>query len=82
MNTKKNLSEYTDEELLITQKQTKNIVIIFGSFMFLAFIFFIYTAIKTSNYAFIAIGCGTSVSLMPLIAKLSMINKEIKSRQK
>jgi len=29
MNTKKNLSEYTDEELLITQKQTKNIVTAF-----------------------------------------------------
>jgi len=37
---------------------------------------------KTSNYAFIAIGCATFGSLMPLIAKLSMINKEIKSRQK
>lgn len=82
MKTKKILSEYTDEELIITQKQTKNIVFAFGAFIFFAFIFFIYTAIKTSNYAFIAIGCATSIGLMPLIVKLSMINKEIKFRQK
>jgi len=48
----------------------------------MAFIFFIYTAIKISNYAFIAIGCATSISLMPLVAKLSVINKEIKLRKK
>ena len=82
MNSKKNLSDYTDEELLITRKQTKTIVIALGSFMFLAFIFFIYTAIETSNYAFIAIGCGTSIAFMPLLTRLSMLNKEFKSRKK
>lgn len=82
MNTKKNLSEYTDEEPIATQKQTKNIVTAFGGFIFMAFIFFIYTAIKISNYAFIAIGCATSISLMPLVAKLSVINKKIKLRKK
>ncbi len=50
--------------------------------MFIAFIFFIYTAVKTKNYALIAVGCGTSIALMPLFTRLSMINKEIKSRQK
>lgn len=82
MNNKKNLSDYTDEELLITRKQTKTIVIALGSFMFLAFIFFIYTAIKTSNYAFIAIGCGTSIAFISLLIRLSMLNKEFKSRKK
>ncbi|WP_291091447.1 hypothetical protein [Empedobacter sp. UBA7494] len=82
MNTKKNLSEYIDNELLKKQKQTKTMVITFGCLMFLISIFLIYSAIKSKNYALIAFACGTSTTLMPLVIRLSMINKEIKSRQK
>ncbi len=81
MNTKKNLSEYTDDELRTTQKQTKTIVMTLGSFMLIVFIFLIYSAIKTKNYALIAVGCGTSIAFMPLMTRFSMINKEFKSRK-
>lgn len=82
MNTTKNLSKYTDAELLKTLKQTKTIVVTFGSFMLLAFIYLIYSAITSKNYALIAIACGTFVTLTPLVSKLSLIKKEIKSRNK
>jgi hypothetical protein len=81
MNSKKNLSEYSDEELLKTQKQTKTILLILGGFMTLAFIFSLYTAIKTKNYALLAISGGTFITILPLTTRLSMINKEIKSRK-
>lgn len=82
MNTTKNLSKYTDDELLKTHKQTKTIVIAFGSFMLLAFIFLIYSAIISKNYALITIACGSFITLTPLVSKLSLIKKEIKSRNK
>ena len=80
MKTKKNLSEYSIEELLETKKKIKTISIVLGLVMLLAIIFLVYSAIQTKNYAFMAIGVSSMTTLLPLIMQLSKIEKEIKSR--
>lgn len=81
MKNKKNWTDYTLEELEAKKKLFKKILIAFGTIMILCTIFLIYTAISTKNYAFIAISTGSFSFLIPIAIQISMINKEIKSRE-
>lgn len=81
MKTKNNLEKFSLEELLLKQKKLKSIVIVFSTIMFMASIFLVYAGIKTKNYAFLAIAFGGSSSLFILFSQLSLLNKEIFSRQ-
>ena len=80
MKTKKNLTDYSIEELKSKKKTFQSIFISFGLLMLLASIFLIYSAISTKNYAFLAIAMGSFSAIVPLLIQLAQINKEIKSR--
>lgn len=81
MKTKRNLSEYSIEELKSKKKVCLSVLISFGTLLFLATIFLTYSAIRTENYAFLAIGSGSFVLIIPLFIQLSQLNQEIKSRE-
>ena len=81
MKTKKNLTNYTIEELNSKKRTFQSIIISFGLLMLLASIFLIYSAISTKNYAFLAIALGSFTTIFPLFIQLAQINKEIKSRE-
>ncbi|GGE88815.1 hypothetical protein SAMN05443634_104186 [Chishuiella changwenlii] len=76
-----NLEKFSLEELLLKQKKLKTIVIVFSTIMFATSIFLVYTGIKTKNYALLAIAFGGSSSLFILFSQLSLLNKEIFSRE-
>lgn len=67
-------------ELTEKRKKLKKTNSIIGSIMGVAFIFLIFVAIKTKNYAFIGIVSGASFTLLPGIIQLKEINNELKER--
>lgn len=81
MKTKKDLSDYSIEELKSKKKVCLSVIIAFGSLFFLATIFLAYSAIRTENYAFLAIGAGSFIFIIPLFIQLAQISKEIQSRE-
>ncbi len=81
MKNKKNWTGFTLDELKMKKKRLKKLFIVFGTIIILCFIFLIYTAISTKNYAFIAIATGTFSFLIPFVIQISIIDKEIQSRE-
>ena len=81
MKNKKIWKDYTLDELETKKKLLKKLLIVFGTIIILCFIFLIYTAISTKNYAFIAIATGIFSFFIPFVMQISMINKEIQSRE-
>lgn len=76
----KKLSELTLEELYIEKKKRKGILTGLGIVMLIACVIMVVVAVKSQNYALIAVACGVFVTLMPLMASLNEVEKEIKSR--
>jgi hypothetical protein len=74
------LKSMSTEELTEKRSKLKTTVTILGAFMGIAFIFIIYVAVKTKNYAFFSIVCGVSLTLLPAISQLKEIDKELKER--
>ena len=81
MKSKKNLIDYSLEELKAKKRYFQTIILSFGSILILAAIFLIYSAITMKNYAFLAIAMASFISLVPLFIQLAQINKELKSRE-
>ena len=81
MKTKRNLSDYTIEELKSKKNVCLSVLISFGTLLFFATIFLAYSAIRTENYAFLAIGSGSFIFIIPLFIQLSQLSKEIQSRE-
>jgi len=81
MKTNNNLEKFSLEELLLKQKKLKTIVIVFSTIMFAISIFLVYVGIKSKNYALLAIAFSGSSSLFILFSQLSLLNKEIFSRE-
>ena len=77
----KKLSELTLEELYIEKKKRKGILTGLGIVMLIACVIMIVVAVKSENYVLIAVACGVFVTLMPLMASLNEVEKEIKNRQ-
>ncbi|SHH07426.1 hypothetical protein SAMN05444372_11426 [Flavobacterium micromati] len=82
MTKKKQLSELTLIELYIEKKKRKGIVTGLGIIMLIAIGILIIIAVKNKNNALIAIAIGCTITLMPSIAYLGQIEKEIKLRKK
>lgn len=80
MKEKTKLSELTLEELQSRKNKTKSAIIGLGIVMFVAVATLIYLAISNKNYALIAVGMGSLISLLPSVIVLNQIETEIKSR--
>jgi CDP-diglyceride synthetase len=74
------LSELTIEELNAKKKTLKAAAIGLGIVMLVACLALVYLALKSNNYALIVIAICCSITLLPSFIALSLINKEIKSR--
>lgn len=81
MTKNKKLSELTLEELFAEKKKRKGILTGLGIVILIACGTLVFLAIKSKNYALIAVASGSFITLMPLIASLSQVEKEIKNRE-
>ena len=73
-------TELTLDELYAEKKKCKGILIGLGVAMLIACGILVYFVIKSKNYALIGVGCGSFITLLPILARLGQIEKEIKSR--
>lgn len=76
------LSALSLEELIEKKKKLKSIYIGISIPMVLACTALIYFAIKSKNYALIAVAMGCSITLMPAFIEMASVNNEIKKRNK
>ena len=76
-----NLSELTVNELYAEKKKSKGILTGFGIVMLVACATLVFVAVKSKNYALIAVACGSFTTLLPVMARLGQIEKEIKNRE-
>ena len=53
----------------------------FGIVMIIACIILIAVAVKSKNYALIAVASGSFITLLPIMTRLGQIDKEIKTRE-
>ena len=81
MTKKKKLSELTLNELYTEKKKIKGILMGFGIVMIIACIILIAVAVKSKNYALIAVASGSFITLLPITTRLGQIDKEIKTRE-
>lgn len=81
MTKNKKLSELTLNELNTEKKKTKGILTGIGIVMIIACIILIVVAIKSKNYALIAVASGSFITLLPIMTRLGQIDKEIKTRE-
>ncbi|AZB29557.1 MULTISPECIES: hypothetical protein [Chryseobacterium] len=75
------LSELSIEELESKKKTILSFTIGIGSVMIIACCILFYFAIKSKNFALIAVAFGCSMTLMPSFISIGQINSEIKSRK-
>ncbi len=80
MKTNEEFKNMSLEELTGKRIKLKKTILIIGSLMGIAILFLIYTVIQTKNYAFLAIGIGSSFGLLPGFVQLKNIDNEIKGR--
>ena len=81
MTKNKELSELTLNELYAEKKKIKGILMGFGIVMIIACIILIAVAVKSKNYALIAVASGSFITLLPITTRLGQIDKEIKTRE-
>lgn len=77
----KKLSGLSLDELYAEKKKRKGILTGIGIVMLIACGTLVFLAAKSRNYALIAVASSCFITLMPLIANLSQVDKEIKSRK-
>ena len=80
MKKKSNLSDLSIEQLLERKNKTTQIYRILTVFMIVASAVTIYLAIKSKNYALVAVAMGSFLTLLAGYAEITRINKEIKMR--
>lgn len=81
MEKSKHLTSLTTEQLIAQRKKTLGAFAGLGIVMFCAAVFLVYRAIVSNQPALIAVAIGCSISFLPLIVNLGMVNKEIKTRR-
>ena len=74
------LSELTLEELHKQKNTLKSVLIAFSIVMFLAGAGLLFMAIKSKNFALIAVIPGCMLTLLPSFIRYGQLNTEIKSR--
>jgi hypothetical protein len=74
------LSTLSVEELIEKRRKTKSAWVGISIPMALVCIFLVYLAIKLKNYALIAVGIGSAITLLPGFAIIAEIDKELKKR--
>lgn len=82
MNNKENLSELTTAQLTEKKKKLTSTFTGIAVAMVIIFAALIYFAIKSKNYALIAVAMGSSITLLPGFTSIAQINAELKKRQK
>jgi len=80
MKKNKDLAELSLNELYVVKKKSKTILTVIGIFTIIACGVLVFLATKTKNYALLAITCGIFFPLLPIMARLGQIEKEIKKR--
>jgi hypothetical protein len=82
MKSSSKLSELTLEQLTEKKKKLTSQLVSIAIAMFIIYVALFYFAIKSKNYALIAVGMGSLITLMPVFVSVGEINKEIKKREK
>lgn len=77
----KNLSDLTLSELYTEKNKSKRILTGLGIVMLIACGTLVAVAIKSKNYALVAVACGSFMTLLPTMARLGQIEKEIKIKE-
>ena len=77
----KKLTELTLSELNTEKKKVKGILTGIGIVMIIACVILITVAVKSKNYALIAVASGSFITLLPIMTRLGQIEKEIKTRK-
>ena len=77
----KKLTELTLNELNTEKKKVKGILTGIGIVMIIACVILITVAVKSKNYALIAVAIGSFITLLPIMTRLGQIEKEIKNRE-
>lgn len=75
------LSEVSLAELELRKKKLIRLAYISGVMIFLCVAAILFLAIKSGNYALIAVACGSALTYIPMWINLNLINKEIQSRK-
>ncbi|CAM3962358.1 Redox-active disulfide protein 2 [Flavobacterium branchiophilum] len=81
MTKNKKLTELTLNELNTEKKKVKGILTGLGIVMIIACVILIACAVKSKNYALIAVASGSFITLLPIMTRLGQIEKEIKNRE-
>ncbi len=76
------LSELTLEQLTEKKKKLTSLSIGIAVAMFIICATLFYFAIKSKNYALIAVGMGSMITLLPVFTSVGAISSEIKKRGK
>lgn len=74
------LSELPLEALQAKQKQLGGVVTGLGIVMVVALVVLIYAAVKSKNYALLAVGFTLPITLMPVLIYAGQLRTEIKAR--
>jgi hypothetical protein len=77
----KKLTELTLNELNIEKKKTKGVLTGLGLVMLIACGILVFLAVKSENFALIAVASGSFITLLPILIRLGQIEKEIKNRE-
>lgn len=81
MTKKKKLQELSLEELYLEKKKRKEMLTVLGITMLIICFALVGLAIKSGNYALIAVACGSFITLLPSFTYLSQLETEIKTRE-
>ena len=76
MTKNKKLSELTLNELYAEKKKIKGILMGFGIVMIIACIILIAVAVKSKNYALIAVASGSFITLLPIMTRLGQLTRK------
>lgn len=82
MKSSEKLSDLTLEQLTEKKKKLTSLSIGIAVAMFIVCATLFYLAIKSKNYALIAVGMGSMITLLPVFTSVGVINSEIKKREK
>jgi Kef-type K+ transport system membrane component KefB len=82
MKSTEKLTELTLEQLTEKKKKLVSLSIGIAISMVIACGVLFYLAIKTKNYALMAVGMGSLITLLPVFVSVTEITKEIKRREK
>ncbi len=81
MTKNKKLQELSLEELYLEKKKRKGMLTVLGITMLIVCFALVVLAVKSGNYALIAVAFGSFITLLPSFTYLSQLETEIKTRE-